>query len=361
MIRVLLLSNMYPSRRWPAYGTFVRGHAEALARSGEVALTRAVIQDPRKGWRTPLKYARLAARAWALSLARHFDIAHVHYAWPTALAAALALRRGARLVITCHGGDVNEMLAERAPAATRRALLRADHLIAVSQDLAGKLRAALGDACPPVTVANMGVDRALFRPDPAPRWNHPAAPHPTSRAAEPARLLFVGRLVAVKGPDVLLRAAALLEVDWRLGVVGDGPQRDAVERLTRELGIADRVAFLGSRPPEDLPDLYRGADLLVGASRQEGLGLALLEGAACGCPVVATRVGGIPEIFTDGDSALLVPPEDPAALAAAITRALTDPPLRRRLIEGALSVADQHSLERSVAHTLNVYRQVLRR
>jgi glycosyltransferase involved in cell wall biosynthesis len=350
MMRVLLLSNMFPSDRWPSYGTFIEAHAEALRRSGEVSLTVCAITEPRKRARTPVKYMGFALRAWLRSLRRRFDLVHVHYAYPTILGARVALMRGAKLVITTHGGDVNEMLARRAPEATAHTLRRADHLIAVSGDIAAKLRANLGDDCPEISVRNMGVDLTRFMPGPE-RDSRPEG--------EPARLLFVGRLVERKGVNVLLRAVARLTVPWHLDVVGTGPERGALEALARELGLADRIAFHGAAPHERLPRHYQEADLFVGPTRQEALGQVFLEAAACGCPVVATQVGGIPEILSDGESALLVAPGDAEALAEAIAQGLRDPVLRCGLIEGGLAVARENSQARSIEHTLDVYRALI--
>jgi glycosyltransferase involved in cell wall biosynthesis len=199
----------------------------------------------------------------------------------------------------------------------------------------------------------MGVDTMRFSP------RSPSPPAGEGAGARGQRILFVGQLIDRKGVDVLLDALAGLSLDFRLEVVGDGPRRAALAEQARRLGIAGRITFHGMVPQESLPDFYRRADLFVGPSREEPLGLVFLEAAATGCPIVATRAGGIPEILTDGDTALLVPPDDPAALRAAIGRALTDLPLRRRLIDGALSVAHWNSLAQSIEHTLATYRSLL--
>ncbi|MBN1476632.1 glycosyltransferase [Candidatus Sumerlaeota bacterium] len=350
MMRVLFLSNMCPSDRWPAYGTFVEAHIAALRRSGEVDLTVCAITDPRKGLRTAVKYLNFTLRSWLRSLGRRFDLVHVHYAYPTIIGARIALMRGAKLVITAHGGDVNEMLARRAPDATRRALRRADHLIAVSGDIAAKLRENLGDDCPEISVRNMGVDLKRFVP---------ASDRRPCSEGEPAHLLCVSRLVERKGVDVLLRAVARLRLPWRLDVIGVGPERRALGDLAWELGLADRVVFHGALPPEQLPRHYQGADLFVGPTLQEAVGQVFLEAAACGCPIVATRVGGIPEILCDGESALLVAPGDAEALAEAIERCLRDPVLRCGLIERGLAVARENSQARSIEHTLDIYRALI--
>jgi glycosyltransferase involved in cell wall biosynthesis len=145
-------------------------------------------------------------------------------------------------------------------------------------------------------------------------------------------LLVVAALVHRKGIDVLLDALARLAGDGlhpALWIAGRGPAQPALERHARELGIAARVSFLGERT--DVADLLAACDVFILPSRREGLGVAALEAMAAGRAVVATRVGGLAEAVVDERTGLLVPPEDPAALAAALARVLRDPELRARL------------------------------
>ncbi|MEE4118126.1 MAG: glycosyltransferase [Paracoccaceae bacterium] len=144
-------------------------------------------------------------------------------------------------------------------------------------------------------------------------------------------LLFVGRLVGVKGLFVLLEALALLgRRDLRLTLVGDGADRAALEAEARRLGIAAR--FLGYRSQSEVADALRGADALVLPSFAEGVPVVLMEAAASGLPVVATRVAGVEELVRDGESGIVVPPGDAAALAGALER-LADmtPEMRGRM------------------------------
>lgn len=147
-------------------------------------------------------------------------------------------------------------------------------------------------------------------------------------AGEPPRLASVGRLAAPKDPLTLVRALARLPAGSFTAVVaGDGPLRDAVEAEARALGVA--VDLAGAR--DDVAALLAASDLFVLSSRSEGAPLSVLEAMAAGLPVVACDVGGIREQVVDGGTGLLVPPGDPALLAAAIGRLLGDPQLRRRL------------------------------
>jgi glycosyltransferase involved in cell wall biosynthesis len=153
----------------------------------------------------------------------------------------------------------------------------------------------------------------------------------------------VGRLSTEKGADVLLRAFAELaktRTDLRLILVGDGPARPEVEGEIAALGLRDRVELLGTR--SDVPELLAGFDLFVLPSRREGLPLAILEAMAAGLPIVASKVGGIPEAISHGDQGLLVPPEDVGALAGAIDRLILEPDRRTALGRSARRRFEEH-------------------
>ena len=138
-----------------------------------------------------------------------------------------------------------------------------------------------------------------------------------------------GSLIARKGHDVLLRAVAALPDAPHVLLAGDGPEREALTRLADELGLAGRVHVLGHL--EHVADLYATCDIIALASRADSFGLVLVEAGYCGRPVVATRVGGIPEVVADEETGLLVPPNDVPGLAAALGRLAADAALRQRM------------------------------
>lgn len=158
----------------------------------------------------------------------------------------------------------------------------------------------------------------------------------------PGRVLFVGRLEPMKGVDTLLRAFASLSTDLAhacLHIVGEGSQMHTLKTLAANLHVEKHVRFLGYvRGPELLRE-YAEAEVFCGLSRSEALGNVFLEAQAAGCAVIATRVGGIPDIVHDEHTGLLVPPDDPASAASAIALLLRDSALRQSLAEsGAQSV-----------------------
>jgi glycogen(starch) synthase len=173
------------------------------------------------------------------------------------------------------------------------------------------------------------------------------------------RVLFVGRLAPQKGVGTLVAAAGLLEdPSAQVLLVGDGPERKALEPESKRIGIADRVHFVGFLAHERLPAVLVHADLLVLPSIYEELGTVLLEAMQPGLPIVASKTGGIPDVIEDGVNGLLVPPCNPGALARAIDRLLADRDLARRLSEEARQRAKDYDWEVLAERVLRVYQGV---
>ena len=271
-----------------------------------------------------LERLSLAIAALPELIAGGYDIIHIQK--PYDLGPALLARRfgGARVVLGCHGEDFypgDTLLAPRIDAA-----------VSCSRFNARTVAARYGFE--PTVVFN-GIDTSLFRP---------TTPDPDIvRTDGTPLLLWVGRLQPWKGVDVALRALREIPQAY-LMIVGDGETRTELERLTQELGLTDRVHFLGAVPRERLPAIYATADLLLATSfASETFGIGLVEAQACGLPVVASRFGGFPEVIDEGRTGLLVPPRDPTALAAAVRTLLNDPERRRAMADAAPGWAAQFS------------------
>lgn len=232
-----------------------------------------------------------------------------------------------------------------------------DRVIGISEGIVAVLR---GEGVPE---AKLRVVRSVVE---AQAWTQPA-----SRDAFCAefglrsdRLLVgvVAQLIERKGHAVLLEALRDLPQRTQLDVLffGQGPRRDALERQVADLGLGDVVRFAGFR--KDLPRWMGALDLLVHPAYLEGLGVSLLQAAAAGVPIIASRAGGMPEAVRDGRNGLLVPPGDVAALRAALSRLIDDAPLRTRLAAGGPAlIADEFSLDSMVEGNLAVYRELLER
>jgi glycosyltransferase involved in cell wall biosynthesis len=178
-----------------------------------------------------------------------------------------------------------------------------------------------------VAARTCGADRTVVIHNGVPS---PAVARRGERSDGRARIITVGRLQAPKDPVTFVRALARLAPDsFTATLVGDGPDREAVEAEVRRLGLAERVKLAGDR--RDVPELLAEGDVFVLSTASEGLPMSILEAMAAGLPVVASHVGGIPEVVEDGRTGLLVPPGDDRALAAAIGRLVADPGLQAEL------------------------------
>lgn len=344
--RAMVLTN-----RWPP---------ETAAREvlDGVRVRRLALELPGRHPRRALRFAATAPRS-AVGVLRCLsafrpDVIHVNGAGPNAayLAALRPLVR-APIVFTAHGEFRNDAYAvferSRLLRGALAAMLR--HAAAVTapsrivlEELADEL-----ELVAPATVIPNAVDAEEIRGAlPAP---HGSGPY----------VFTAGRLVREKGLDVLLRAYAhagkALE-GHRLVIAGEGPEREALERQAAELGLATHVEFLGAVGRSRLGALLCGADAFAFPSRREAFGIALLEAMAAGTPAVAARVGGIPEFAEHERNALLVDPDDPAALAAALVRLLGDEALSARLAAEGSARAELHSWARLTPRWERLYREV---
>ena len=255
------------------------------------------------------------------------DVVALHYV--TARAGyLLALRPLFRygVVLNARGSDL--LRPSRLSRRVLPALLRrADGVIALSEAIAQAAVEVYGAERPPV-IYN-GVDATFWSPDPHALSSATVSPGPT--------VVSVGRLEHVKGHDTLVSAFARVRqqvAEARLVVVGGGSRLPQLREQADRLGLAQAVGFAGSLGVEAVRDRLRQADVFVLPSRSEGLSNALLEALATGLPVVASRVGGIPEVLGRGGG-VMVPPEDPDALADALADLLVHPDKRRALADDA--------------------------
>jgi glycosyltransferase involved in cell wall biosynthesis len=171
-----------------------------------------------------------------------------------------------------------------------------------------------------IQVLRNGVDLSVFRPvDRDSAREQLGIQGPT--------LLSVGNLVPLKGHDVVIKALPVLP-EITLLIVGNGPNRAALEQLAQDLEVNDRVRFLGTMPHERMCEVYNAADVLVLASEREGWPNVLLEAMACGTPALASSVGGIPEVIRSPAAGLLLTDRNPQTIADSIKTLLQDPPAR---------------------------------
>ena len=315
--RVLAPVPWFPSRnpRFGEYARFAAAPREEVRHGLPVAHPRYLVLPKIGMWLTPFLLA-LGALPTLWKWRREgwrFDLIDAHYYYPDGVAAALLAKWfGVPLAITARGTDLNLIADQAVP---RRMILWAARVagasIGVCRALAERL-VQLGGSPEKVHVLRNGVDLERFAP----------VPQAEARArvggpVEGKRLVSVGYLIERKGQALTIAALRGLP-GWHLDLVGRGPMEGKLRALAQELGVADRVRFVGAVPQEELRYHYAAADLSVLASEREGWANVLLESMASGTPVVAADIWGTPEVVQSSDAGVLFAPRTAAALREAI-------------------------------------------
>lgn len=331
--------------------TYVRGGA--LARRIDPTRCRVVELGDKLGgdYRLYFKLAREFRRY-------RIQIAHTH-SWATVMEGIIGARL-ARVPIIIHGEHGTMKTETKLHIQIQRALWHStDQMLAVSNVLRENLQRQFDFPKEKIRVVANGVDLSRFV------LTRQGDDYKTRLGLPANALVFgaIGRVVPVKAYPTLLQAAKLIfnEIPTaHLVMVGDGPQLEALVQLAEEYQIASRVHFLGAR--KDVPEILRAFDVFVLSSESEGMSNTILEAMASARPVVATAVGGNPELVVDGETGLLVPPHDPPAMAAAIMKLLRDTELCRQMgWLGRQRVEEKFSLEVMVQNYANVYLEAFRR
>ena len=381
MRRVLSLATLYPNAHAPRFGTFVARQMEALAARGDWHVT--VINPIGVPPFAPGRYKPLAAAAVGgiegavrvhrprftlvpgiggpfnpaliaravLPLARKlhratpFDLVDAQFFYPDGPAAArVAHALGLPLSIKARGADIHLWGSK---GFARRGMLAAANqaagMLAVSEALARDM-AALGMERSKIAVHYTGLDRTLFRP--LDRAESRARMGELLGMALPPGaplLATVGALIPRKGQMIVLRALPQLP-EAHLVLVGDGPDRAALEAFAKGAGLAERVHFAGSLDHQALPVVLSAADAMVLPAASEGLANAWVEALACGCPLVIAEAGGARELVTGPEAGRIVARE-PEAIADAVSALLAEPPAR----EAVAACAARFSWEANAA------------
>lgn len=293
---------------------------------------------------------------WILALARllrgsRYSIVHTHSPVPAIVARVLPLRPRPAFVHTEHSAWERYRLPTR--VVNSLTMRRNDSLIAVSESVAHSMRRSLTrrllTGSEPRVIYH-GIDESAVLSGPEAR----RAAREVLGCDDEVRLVgTVGSLTPKKDQATLIHALALCDRVDRLIIIGDGPLREELHHLVISLGLADRVSFLGVR--DDVQQLLPALDVFVLPSRHEGLGLVLLEAMAAGICCIGTSVGGIPEVIHDGLNGALVPPADPAALAAAIDQLLGDRERCRQFAEAAKATVGSFSIARAMTEVADLY------
>jgi D-inositol-3-phosphate glycosyltransferase len=314
-------------------------------------------------------------RAEAAAEPGRYDLVHAHYWLSGQVGAAAKERWGVPLVQSMHTlGKVKNAALAAGDAAEPELRIRgeleviaaADRLIANTAEEAGQLTELYGADPAKVQTVNPGADLCVFQPGGA--QGQAEARHQLGVAQDAVVLLFVGRVQPLKGPDVVLKAAArLVEADPELRdklqvVLVGGPSGrqeradpDRMRELAARLGITDLVRFEAPCPQAELAQWYRAATVMLTPSHSESFGLVALEAQACGTPVVAASVGGLRTVVKHGDSGVLVDGHDPADWARVLKRLIQAPRRLQALSAGARRHASAFGWSATVDRLGRVY------
>lgn len=286
------------------------------------------------------------------------DILHVHYAIPHAVSAYLAAQAmGAgrpKTLCTLHGTDITLVGLDRSFfEMTRFSIDAVDGVTAVSEYLRNKTVSEFGTERP-ITVIRNFVDTSRFHPRPARECRGKYAPAGEKIVAHLSNFRPVKNIIGVVHMFANLRR----RMPAKLLLIGDGPQTAEAFSLARALNVAGDVKYLGNR--DDVDEILCAADVFLLPSNYEAFGLAALEAMACGVPVVASRVGGVPELIDDGRTGFLVAPDDYESGGERMYRILSDPALATRFREAGLAaVRDNFTAEAVVPLYENEYQRLL--
>lgn len=385
-MRLLTLTTLYPNAAMPTHATFVENRLRRIVATGRVS-ARVIAPVPwfPLTWKMFGSYARFASvpraeerhgiaishprfltipsrptwqpcayfRTAKAEVARvrgtgwDFDVIDCHYLYPDGVAAArLGKVLGKPVVVSCRGSDLNliaDLPAQRAQILA--AMDGIDQLITVSAALGDRAK-ALGFDPARIHVLRNGVDDQVFQPVDGSAWRQMAG-------NASSVIVSVGNLIPAKGHHLVIRALPKLP-GAHLLIAGQGPEHGALLTLAAELGVAERVQLVGTMPQEELKALYSAADVLVLASEREGWPNVLLEAMACGTPVVATNVGGIPEIVTAPVAGRIVPERTADALADGLRDLLAS----RADRAAVRAYAQGFSWDDTIARQVALYEQV---
>lgn len=284
-----------------------------------------------------------------------FDVLHCHGVYPTGyIGASFNKITGVPFIITPHGGDLakdrtGNIISRRVMSRINKALPAAQAITAISQSVKRQildLGAPSGNIC---LIPN-GVSLNEFKPG--------------GSSLKHNYIVFIGRLVKLKGVDTLIEAYSLLKKSYpgvNLKIAGDGVEMSVLKELVRKLNLAREVEFLGTVRGAEKIRLLSEALFLVCPSREEAFSVVNLEALASGLPVIASRVGGITDVIQDCINGFLVEPENPEQLAEKMRLLMEDAGLRQQMSERALHSAARFDWSNVACQYLHIYRQIILR
>ncbi|MGM9949308.1 MAG: glycosyltransferase [Lysinibacillus sp.] len=356
MKKLLIISNMYPSKEHLSFGIFVKNQVEALRKSGVDVLV-AANDNPATGKKnTMMKYGKWAMRTLSTAF-RHrksISVTHAHYVFPSGVF-SLLLKKLFKIpyIVTAHGGDIERMAkkSERIRSWTELILQESDHVIAVGPVLAQQIENDFHIPKEKITVCSMGVNRQVFHPG-----DKSAARAAVGLEQDAFIYLFVGNVIKQKGIEELLVAFEKVqaEADRKVKLVIIGSRRDTAFIESIQPFVDADVQFVDPQPQTELVKWFQASDVFVLPSHLEGFGLVALEAIASGTPVIASRVGGLVSLLGDG-AGHLVEPNNATDLAAEMMNAFRTPKELYRDKQAAEAILFAHDEQEITKRVLKLY------
>ncbi|MCP8617489.1 glycosyltransferase [Salirhabdus salicampi] len=357
--RILVITNMYPSKKHHTFGIFVKNQVESLRKRGYVVDVLAV-KDPRMGKIFVMKkYGTWLIRFCAIFLlkGRKYDIVHAHYIFPSGwLGQAFKRWFGAKLIITAHGGDVDKMMKKGSIIQhhMQRILHACDHIVAVGPKLKADIVEHFRISEKKVEIINMGVNRKQFHPLPKRETKEKLG-----ISKEKFIILYAGNFIRAKGLEELILAYHRLKQKYDdielhiIGAIKEPHFFDDMKQTIHRDHIQD-VTIHGPKEQSTVAKWIAAANMFVLPSYMEGFGLVALEAMSCHTPVVGSQVGGLAHLLQDG-AGILVKPKDVSSLQAGMERLLQDEQLNKRLIDKGEMIAQQNDQDRLVNELISLY------
>lgn len=355
--KLLVLSNMYPSKEALTFGIFVKNQVNALREQG-LEVDVVAVQNPNMGKANVLKkYGKWALQTAGnlLTKGRSYDAVHAHYVFPTGMLALLYKKLfKCRMIITAHGGDIDKM-AKKSPRIrkwTTKILREADHVIAVGNELYEEIHESFHVPKEKLSIINMGVNREVFKPT-----DQAVAREKLDLSQNEHIFLFVGNLIKQKGLMDLVQAYEKLPKDNKrlilMGATKDVRFREELEAYIKGHNVGN-VDILEPRAQQEVALWMSAADAFVLPSHIEGFGLVALEAMSCHTPVVGTNVGGLRYLLNE-DSGILVEPQNVSSLFEGMNKVLTDVSSREQLISNGEKRAQENDQQTLIRKVINVY------
>ncbi|WP_245831875.1 glycosyltransferase [Oceanobacillus senegalensis] len=357
--KILVITNMYPSKKNKSFGIFVKNQVVALRKKG-LNVNVAAIKDQRMGKVHVLKkYLK-----WVLQIMFHlifkgarYDTVHVHYVFPGGLFGLLFKKLfKTQLIVTAHGGDIDKM-ARKGPFffnQTKKILQKADYVIAVGEKLKQDIIHDFSIPEEKIQIINMGVNRTVFKP-----MDKKQAKKELHLSLDAFHILFVGNKIKAKGLYELVKAYQILKEKYphlQLHIIGANKEPGFLQEVEEEISTnrIEDVHFYPAKTQKEIARWMSAADTFVLPSYMEGFGLVAVEAMSCQTPVVGSNVGGLARLLHNG-SGMLVEPQDIDSLKTGLEEVITNHELRQSMIKSGEEKANENDEVKQIEKLLAVY------